>query len=87
LARSAARSRTVRGSARSACTAGGSGPRSAASSAAVGLPASCAAPLRRAGVVGRVEAGRVLLDLRSVPAELSPAGLAARVRAALGERG
>ena len=66
---------------------GGGAPGVELPSAAVGLPASCAAPLRRAGVVGRVEAGRVLLDLRSVPAELSPAGLAARVRAALGERG
>ncbi|MFB9840438.1 L-seryl-tRNA(Sec) selenium transferase, partial [Actinoallomurus acaciae] len=55
-------------------------------SAAVSLPEACVVPLRRAGIVGRVEDGRVLLDLRTVPAELDPGDLAARVRGALGER-
>ncbi|GAA4517722.1 L-seryl-tRNA(Sec) selenium transferase [Actinoallomurus oryzae] len=65
---------------------GGGAPGVELPSAAVSLPEACAVPLRRAGIVGRVEDGRVLLDLRAVPAELDPADLAARVRAALGER-
>jgi L-seryl-tRNA(Ser) seleniumtransferase len=64
---------------------GGGAPGVALPSAAVSLPEACAGPLRRAGIVGRVEDGRVLLDLRAVPAELDPADLAARVRGALGE--
>jgi L-seryl-tRNA(Ser) seleniumtransferase len=66
---------------------GGGAPGVALPSAAVSLPEPCAVPLRRAGVVGRVEDGRVLLDLRSVPAEVEPTALAVRVRAALGELG
>ncbi|GLY91625.1 L-seryl-tRNA(Sec) selenium transferase [Actinoallomurus iriomotensis] len=65
---------------------GGGAPGVELPSAAVSLPGDCAVPLRRAGIVGRVEDGRVLLDLRAVPAELDPADLAARVRDVLGER-
>jgi L-seryl-tRNA(Ser) seleniumtransferase len=60
---------------------GGGAPGVELPSAAVSLPESCAEPLRRAGIVGRVESGRLLLDLRGVPADLD---VAARVRAALG---
>jgi L-seryl-tRNA(Ser) seleniumtransferase len=65
---------------------GGGAPGVELPSTAVSLPDSCTVPLRRAGIVGRVESGRVLLDLRAVPAELDPADLAARIRDALGER-
>jgi L-seryl-tRNA(Ser) seleniumtransferase len=65
---------------------GGGAPGVELPSAAVSLPGDRAVPLRRAGIVGRVEDGRVLLDLRAVPAELDPADLAARVRDVLGER-
>jgi L-seryl-tRNA(Ser) seleniumtransferase len=59
---------------------GGGAPGVELPSAAVSLPESHAEPLRRAGIVGRVESGRLLLDLRGVPADLD---VAARVRAAL----
>jgi L-seryl-tRNA(Ser) seleniumtransferase len=59
---------------------GGGAPGVELPSAAVSLPETCAEPLRRAGIVGRVESGRLLLDLRTVPAEVD---LAARVRDAL----
>jgi hypothetical protein len=36
--------------------------------------------------VGRVESGRLLLDLRGVPADLDVTELATRVRDALGDR-
>ncbi|MGI5228526.1 L-seryl-tRNA(Sec) selenium transferase [Actinoallomurus sp. CA-142502] len=65
---------------------GGGAPGVELPSAAVSLPGDCAVPLRHAGIVGRVEDGRVLLDLRAVPTELDPADLAARVRDVLGER-
>jgi L-seryl-tRNA(Ser) seleniumtransferase len=64
---------------------GGGAPGVELPSAAVALPEDCAVPLRRAGIVGRVESGRLLLDLRAVPADLEMATLAARIRAALGE--
>jgi len=60
---------------------GGGAPGVELPSAAVSLPGHRAEPLRRAGIVGRVESGRLLLDLRAVPAGLD---LAARVRDALG---
>jgi L-seryl-tRNA(Ser) seleniumtransferase len=59
---------------------GGGAPGVELPSAAVSLPETCAEPLRRAGIVGRVESGRLLLDLRTVPAEVD---LAAAVRDAL----
>ncbi len=63
---------------------GGGAPGVGLPSAAVSLPETCAVPLRRAGVVGRTEDGRLLLDLRAVPDDVD---LAARVREALdGER-
>jgi L-seryl-tRNA(Ser) seleniumtransferase len=66
---------------------GGGAPGVELPSAAVSLPAAYAAPLRRAGIVGRVEANRVLLDLRAIPPELDPADLAGRVRNALSPEG
>jgi L-seryl-tRNA(Ser) seleniumtransferase len=54
---------------------GGGAPGVELPSAAVGLPAAYAEPLRRKGIVGRVEDGRLLLDLRAVPADLDLAGL------------
>ncbi|MFP5335929.1 MAG: L-seryl-tRNA(Sec) selenium transferase [Actinomycetes bacterium] len=55
-----------------AAVGGGGAPGVDLASAAVSLPAELAEPLRRhrPPVVGRVEAGRCLLDLRSVPPEL-----------------
>jgi L-seryl-tRNA(Ser) seleniumtransferase len=56
----------------SAATVGGGGaPGVILPSAALSLPESCAAALRTGPVpvVGRLEAGRCLLDLRAVPAE------------------
>lgn len=52
-----------------AAVGGGGAPGRDLPSAAVSLPAPLAVPLRRGSppVVGRVEAGRLLLDLRSVP--------------------
>jgi L-seryl-tRNA(Ser) seleniumtransferase len=53
---------------------GGGAPGVTLPSAAVSLPASCVGPLRRAvpAVMGRVEGGRCLLDLRAVPEEADP---------------
>jgi L-seryl-tRNA(Ser) seleniumtransferase len=48
---------------------GGGAPGVELPSAAVSLPESYAEPLRLAAVVGRVEHGRCLLDLRTVPPE------------------
>jgi L-seryl-tRNA(Ser) seleniumtransferase len=64
---------------------GGGAPGVELPSAAVSMPETCAIPLRRAGIVGRVESGRLLLDLRGVPAE-DVTALAGRVRDVLGER-
>ena len=64
---------------------GGGAPGVELPSAAVSMPEACAVPLRRAGIVGRVESGRLLLDLRGVPAE-DVTALAGRVRDVLGER-
>jgi L-seryl-tRNA(Ser) seleniumtransferase len=64
---------------------GGGAPGVELPSAAVSMPEAYAVPLRRAGIVGRVESGRLLLDLRGVPAEDLTA-LAGRVRDALGKR-
>jgi len=73
-----------------AAVGGGGAPGVTLPSAAVSLPESLAAPLRggdavrRGGlpaVVGRLEAGRLLLDLRSVPPELDEL-LVAAIRAA-----
>ncbi len=66
---------------------GGGAPGVGLPSAAVSLPETYAAPLRRAGIVGRVEAGRLLLDLRAVPAELDDEDLARRVARAIGAEG
>jgi L-seryl-tRNA(Ser) seleniumtransferase len=66
---------------------GGGAPGVELPSAAVSLPAAYAAPLRRAGIVGWVESGRVLLDLRGIPPELDPADMAGRVRDALSRDG
>ncbi|GGY98894.1 L-seryl-tRNA(Sec) selenium transferase [Streptomyces poonensis] len=62
---------------------GGGAPGVTLPSAAVSLPVSCAGPLRRVtpAVMGRVEGGRCLLDLRAVP-ETEDAALAAAVRQA-----
>jgi L-seryl-tRNA(Ser) seleniumtransferase len=64
---------------------GGGAPGVELASAAVSLPAAYAAPLRRAGIVGRVEAGRLLLDLRGMPADLDVTVLARRVTCLLAE--
>ncbi|WP_433188823.1 L-seryl-tRNA(Sec) selenium transferase [Actinoallomurus sp. CA-150999] len=63
---------------------GGGAPGVELPSAAVSLPASYAEPLRRAGIVGRIESGRLLLDLRTVPADLHDAELVRRVERAVG---
>jgi L-seryl-tRNA(Ser) seleniumtransferase len=63
---------------------GGGAPGVELPSAAVALPEAYAVPLRLAGIVGRVEAGRLLLDLRAIPADLDLTALAARVRDAPG---
>jgi L-seryl-tRNA(Ser) seleniumtransferase len=52
-----------------AVVGGGGAPGLEIPSWAVALPASLAAPLRERRVLGRVEGGRLLLDLRCVPAE------------------
>jgi L-seryl-tRNA(Ser) seleniumtransferase len=62
---------------------GGGAPGVELPSAAVSLPASYAVPLRRAGIVGRLESGRLLLDLRSVPDDLGDAELAQRIERAV----
>ncbi|RSN67025.1 MULTISPECIES: L-seryl-tRNA(Sec) selenium transferase [Actinomadura] len=66
-----------------AAVGGGGAPGVALPSAAVSLPAPCAALLRRGdpAVMGRVENGRCLLDLRAVPPE-DDAALARAVREA-----
>ena len=55
-----------------ATVGGGGAPGVELASVAVSLPARLAGPLRtgRPPVVGRIEGGRLLLDLRTVPAEL-----------------
>ncbi|GAB3978215.1 L-seryl-tRNA(Sec) selenium transferase [Actinoallomurus acanthiterrae] len=62
---------------------GGGAPGVELPSAAVSLPASYVDPLRRAGIVGRLESGRLLLDLRTVPAELDDADLIGRIERAV----
>jgi L-seryl-tRNA(Ser) seleniumtransferase len=66
-----------------AAIGGGGAPGVTLPSFAVSLPAALAEPLRagRPAVVGRIESGRLLLDLRSVPAAADDA-LAEAVRAA-----
>ncbi|BFU44763.1 L-seryl-tRNA(Sec) selenium transferase [Krasilnikovia sp. MM14-A1004] len=65
-----------------AVVGGGGAPEAELPSWALSLPEEYAAPLRRAAtpVVGRIERGRLLLDLRCVPADADPA-LVASVRA------
>ncbi|MEU7484883.1 L-seryl-tRNA(Sec) selenium transferase [Streptomyces sp. NPDC042319] len=67
-----------------ATVGGGGAPGTVLASAAVSLPASYAAVLRSGtpAVVGRVDAGRCLLDLRAVPAERDDDLTAAVFRAA-----
>jgi L-seryl-tRNA(Ser) seleniumtransferase len=65
---------------------GGGAPGVELPSAAVALPEAYAAPLRAAGVVGRVENGRLLLDLRGIGPGLNVSAFAARVRDALAGR-
>ena len=57
------------GTPRAACTAATSDPWAPLESTAVSVPESLAVPLRggEPAVVGRLESGRLLLDLRSVP--------------------
>ncbi len=71
----------------SAAVGGGGAPGVDLPSAAVALPAALAEPLRRAQppVVGRVEGGRLLLDLVAVPAR-DDALLVEAVRSVLGDR-
>ncbi len=64
---------------------GGGAPGVRLPSAAVSLPEAYAEPLRRAGIVGRVEAGRLLLDLRGMPADLDLTEFARRVDSVLPE--
>jgi len=66
-----------------AAAGGGGAPGVSLASYAISLPATLAAPLRggRPAVVGRIESGRLLLDLRSVPPAQDQA-LADAVRAA-----
>jgi L-seryl-tRNA(Ser) seleniumtransferase len=83
----------ARVAATSAAVGGGGAPGVPLPSAAMSLPESLAAPLRRgdrvrhgesSAVVGRLEAGRLLLDLRSVPPELDEPLVAAILAAARG---
>jgi L-seryl-tRNA(Ser) seleniumtransferase len=77
----------ARVAATSAAVGGGGAPGVPLPSAALSLPESFAAPLRRGeylAVVGRLEAGRLLLDLRSVPPELDEPLVAAILAAARG---
>ncbi|MEV5707079.1 L-seryl-tRNA(Sec) selenium transferase [Actinoallomurus sp. NPDC052274] len=62
---------------------GGGAPGVELSSAAVSLPASYAVPLRASGVVGRLESGRLLLDLRTLPADLDDAEFVRRIERAV----
>jgi L-seryl-tRNA(Ser) seleniumtransferase len=64
-----------------AAVGGGGAPGLALPSWAVAVEQALAAPLRERGVVGRLEGGRLLLDLRCVPAA-DDARLAAAVQAA-----
>jgi L-seryl-tRNA(Ser) seleniumtransferase len=66
-----------------AAVGGGGAPGVALPSAAVSLPEPFGAPLRAGdpAVAGRVEEGRLLLDLRAVPPECDPDLLAAVTRA------
>ncbi len=63
---------------------GGSAPDQPLPGWAVAVPEQLAAPLRRAGVIARVERGRCLLDLRCIP-EAEDDRLAAIVAAVAGE--
>ncbi len=83
----------ARVAATSAAVGGGGAPGVPLPSAAISLPESLAAPLRRGdpvhrgeypAVVGRLEAGRLLLDLRSVPPELDEPLVAAILAARQG---
>jgi L-seryl-tRNA(Ser) seleniumtransferase len=83
----------ARVAATSAAVGGGGGPGVPLPSAAVSLPESLAGPLRdgdpvrrgeQPAVVGRLEAGRLLLDLRAVPPELDEPLVAAILAAARG---
>ena len=67
-----------------ATVGGGGAPGVRLPSTAVSLPERLAGPLRRGEppVVGRVEGGRLLLDLRAVPPDLDGEVLAAVLRAA-----
>jgi L-seryl-tRNA(Ser) seleniumtransferase len=76
-----------------AAVGGGGAPGVELPSAALSLPGSLAGPLRcgapvargeHPAVVGRLEAGRLLLDLRSVPPEHDPSLVAAILAAAPG---
>jgi L-seryl-tRNA(Ser) seleniumtransferase len=66
-----------------AAVGGGGAPGVELPSAAISLPESLAVPLRRGepATVGRLEGGRLLLDLRSVPPEQDEP-LVAAIRAA-----
>jgi L-seryl-tRNA(Ser) seleniumtransferase len=66
-----------------AAVGGGAAPEVSLPSAAVSLPASLAGPLRRRSppVVGRVEDGRLILDLRTVPPSCDDALLGAIIAA------
>ncbi|GHE43818.1 L-seryl-tRNA(Sec) selenium transferase [Streptosporangium violaceochromogenes] len=67
-----------------ATVGGGGAPGTRLPSAAVSLPGALAAPLRMGDppVVGRIEGGRLLLDVRTVPAERDGDVLRAVLRAA-----
>jgi L-seryl-tRNA(Ser) seleniumtransferase len=69
-----------------AAVGGGGAPGVELSSAAISLAEALTAPLRRGepAVVGRLEAGRLLLDLRSVPPEADEPLVAAILAAAQG---
>jgi L-seryl-tRNA(Ser) seleniumtransferase len=74
VARLAAAGLDARVAAARAAAGGGGAPGVALDSAALSLPEALAVPLRRGepAVVGRLESGRLLLDLRSVPEEQDP---------------
>ena len=69
-----------------AAVGGGGAPGVELPSAAISLPEALAVPLRRgsSAVVGRLEAGRLLLDLRSVPPEADEPLVTAILAAARG---
>ncbi|WP_412735204.1 L-seryl-tRNA(Sec) selenium transferase [Krasilnikovia sp. MM14-A1259] len=60
-----------------AVVGGGGAPEAELPSWALSLPSEYAAPLRQEAVMGRVERGRLLLDLRCVPDGADPAVVAA----------